>query len=126
MVIISPNQPKYDGLIATCNSFLGTRGVYDVSMASGELCYFPPDNVRPFDGCEFESTSVEPRDNAYYNATHERAEAELELSSIIDKDSIILNVNHAQMSQGGRAANARSSSSRSHELGTRASKVASE
>lgn len=95
-------------------------------MASGELCYFSPDNVRLFNGCEFQSTSVETCDDTYYNTSHESAETEFELSSIIDRDSVILDVNYAQMSQDGRAANERSSSSTSHELGTRASKVTSD
>lgn len=48
VIIISPTQPQYDGEVATCNSFFGRRGLYEVTMASGELCYFPPDNVRSF------------------------------------------------------------------------------
>ena len=48
VIIISPSQPQYDGEVATCNSFFGRRGLYEVTMASGQLCYFPPDNVRPF------------------------------------------------------------------------------
>jgi hypothetical protein len=49
VVIVSPRQPLHDGKLATCNSFSGERGVYEVTMASGEVREFPPGNVRVFD-----------------------------------------------------------------------------
>jgi hypothetical protein len=121
VVIISTSQPKYDGMVAKCNSFLGRRGVYEVSMASGELCHFPHDNVRLFSGSELQSTS----DDTHKHASEENADLETIRSSKIYNKELLPDVEYEHRSQAGHAAK-EISLPESSDIGQKFSKVSSD